>query len=61
MKDAASDEAFDWLSTDENMAMGLCYTSGTTGRPKGAEITHGNLESNLQALPFAIDHRTYSD
>jgi malonyl-CoA/methylmalonyl-CoA synthetase len=28
----------------------LVYTSGTTGRPKGAMITHGNLASNAQAL-----------
>ncbi|MEO7775072.1 MAG: AMP-binding protein [Steroidobacteraceae bacterium] len=28
----------------------LCYTSGTTGRSKGAMITHGNLLSNAQTL-----------
>jgi malonyl-CoA/methylmalonyl-CoA synthetase len=29
---------------------GLLYTSGTTGRSKGAMITHGNLVSNTEAL-----------
>lgn len=38
-----SDEEFTWRSTDEKMAMGMCYTSGTTGEPKGALYSHRSM------------------
>ncbi|MDG1113121.1 MAG: long-chain fatty acid--CoA ligase [Pseudomonadales bacterium] len=31
---------YDWPNIDENAPMGLCYTSGTTGKPKGVMYTH---------------------
>lgn len=31
---------FDWPVLDENTASGLCYTSGTTGNPKGTLYSH---------------------
>ncbi|MDE0007546.1 MAG: long-chain fatty acid--CoA ligase [Gammaproteobacteria bacterium] len=31
---------FDWPELDENAPLGLCYTSGTTGNPKGVEYEH---------------------
>ncbi len=37
---AAEDGAFDWVEVDENAACGLCYTSGTTGNPKGVLYSH---------------------
>ena len=33
----------------------LQYTSGTTGRPKGVRLTHGNLLANAEAIRLAID------
>jgi fatty-acyl-CoA synthase len=30
----------EWPQIDENSALGLCYTSGTTGNPKGVEYEH---------------------
>lgn len=37
---AAESTDFTWPDLDENAPMGLCYTSGTTGNPKGAMYTH---------------------
>jgi len=33
-------EEIDWPDFDENEAAGLCYTSGTTGNPKGTLFSH---------------------
>jgi fatty-acyl-CoA synthase len=41
---AEADGDFAWKSFDENTAAGLCYTSGTTGNPKGVVYSH---RSNL--------------
>jgi long-chain acyl-CoA synthetase len=34
----------------------ILYTSGTTGHPKGAELTHGNLTSNIEATLADVLH-----
>ena len=44
---------FDWPSFDERTAACLCYTSGTTGNPKGALYSHRStiLHAYAAALP----------
>src|SRR5205814_354369 len=37
---AEGDPGFQWPAFDENTACGLCYTSGTTGNPKGVLYSH---------------------
>jgi fatty-acyl-CoA synthase len=37
---AAESSHFDWPRIDENDAAGMCYTSGTTGNPKGVLYSH---------------------
>ena len=38
------------LPSDPDQTAMMLYTSGTTSRPKGAQITHGNLTANIESL-----------
>ncbi|WP_369148870.1 long-chain fatty acid--CoA ligase [Streptomyces sp. R44] len=45
---------------DQDMAV-LLYTSGTTGRPKGAVLTHGGLRHNTEVNSVHIQEMTPED
>lgn len=58
---AASSDVFEWPEFDERTASGLCYTSGTTGNPKGvlyshrSAVLHSLVLGNAQALGLTRD------
>ena len=53
---AEADGDFRWRSFDENTAAGMCYTSGTTGDPKGVLYSHRSnvLHAMISAMPDAM-------
>jgi acyl-CoA synthetase (AMP-forming)/AMP-acid ligase II len=49
----AADEDYVWPEFDENTASALCYTSGTTGRPKGVLYSHRSTILHAYAISVA--------
>ena len=58
----AADDDYAWPEFDENTASALCYTSGTTGRPKGVLYSHRStvIHAYAIALPDVLDMRATS-
>jgi 3-(methylthio)propionyl---CoA ligase len=56
----AQNGEYRWPEFDENTASSICYTSGTTGDPKGAVYSHRStvLHAFAAALPDAMDCST---
>jgi fatty-acyl-CoA synthase len=54
---AKETDEYEWPSFDERTAACLCYTSGTTGNPKGALYSHRStlIHAYASALPDAIN------
>lgn len=50
-------DVYDWPKLDENTASSLCYTSGTTGNPKGVLYSHRStvLHAFGSSLPDSFD------
>jgi fatty-acyl-CoA synthase len=50
-------DRYTWPSFDENLASSMCYTSGTTGNPKGVLYSHRStvLHSLAAAMPDALN------
>jgi fatty-acyl-CoA synthase len=59
---ASMPDDYAWPSFDENTASALCYTSGTTGRPKGVLYSHRSsvIHAYAIALPDVLDLRATS-
>ncbi len=53
----AESDDYDWPQLDENTANMLCYTSGTTGNPKGVLYSHRStvLHAYASCLPDALN------
>ena len=53
------DDSYKWPAMDDDAACGLCYTSGTTGNPKGVLYSHKSnilhAQASLVGMPIGPD------
>jgi len=58
---ASQPDSFDWPELDERSAAAMCYTSGTTGQPKGVVYSHRSMYLHSMAVSmgnvFALSDR----
>ena len=56
---SSGDEDYEWPAMDDDAACGLCYTSGTTGNPKGVLYSHKSnilhAQASLVGMPIGPD------
>src|SRR5256885_4722696 len=50
---AGRPDTYPWANTDERQAAAMCYTSGTTGDPKGAVYSHRSIYLHALAVSLA--------
>lgn len=43
-----------WAKIDRDRLATIIHTSGTTGKPKGAMLTHGNILANIEGVQFWV-------
>ena len=66
--ESGGDPSFDfeaaWRAVEPDDLITLCYTSGTTGPPKGVQLTHANLVAECRGvysvIPYEVGDRTVS-